>query len=158
MDEHYSGFYLWFYQLIPGSMIAGKPYRIVLIDDVLADRYIFTRSLQAARIPCEVIDFESPVLALEFLDAAGSDESKMPHLIVIDLNMPEMSGRDLIATIRQMPHLDDVPIVLNTAYSPEMTSEVALGIGADYFFIKPVTGLHIREILILLESSLHRSR
>jgi CheY-like chemotaxis protein len=133
-------------------MTSDKSYRIVLIDDVVADRYIFTRSLQAAGIPCDVIDFESPVLALEFLEAAASDESKMPHLIVIDLNMPEMSGRDLIASIRQLPHLDEIPIVLNTAYSPEMTSEVALGIGADYFFVKPVTGLHLREILILLDS------
>lgn len=137
-------------------MTSVKPYRIVLIDDVVEDRFIFTRSLHTAGIPCDVIDFESPVLALEFLEAAEGQNTK-PHLIVVDLNMPEMSGRDLIAAIRQMPHLDNIPIVLNTAYSPEMTSEVALGIGADFFFIKPVTGLHLREIVILLESSTHRS-
>lgn len=121
-----------------------------MIDDIEADMYLFGQRLRLAEIPCEVIDFESPVLALEFLEQAKTEKDKMPDLIVTDLNMPEIGGRDLIATIRQMPHLENIPIVLNTAYSPEITSEVAMGIGADYFFVKPVTGLHIAEIVILL--------
>lgn len=128
------------------------PFRIVLVDDLMDDMYLFRQNLRSAGMPCEVIDFESPVLALEFLERARLEEDKLPDLIVTDLYMPEMGGRDLIAAIRQMPHLEHVPIVLNTAYSPEMTSEVALGIGADFFFIKPVTGLHIKEIAIMLDA------
>jgi CheY-like chemotaxis protein len=134
-------------------MTTHTPHRIVLIDDIETDRYLFTRSLQNAGFDCEVIDFESPVLALEYLEESTSFKNQLPDLIIIDLNMPEMSGRDLIAALRQMPHLVNVPIVLNTAYSPEMTSEIALGIGADYFFVKPVTGLHLREIMILLQAA-----
>lgn len=60
-----------------------------------------------------------------------------PGLVILDVNIPDKSGLEIIRYIRQMPHLKAVPIVVIT--SNDHLKASALDLGAAEFVVKPVT-------------------
>jgi two-component system chemotaxis response regulator CheY len=60
-----------------------------------------------------------------------------PHLIITDVNMPNMNGVDMVRLVREMPHCDSIPILVLTAVGSGIASD-ALEAGANQAMIKPV--------------------
>ncbi len=102
--------------------------RILIIDDDPASTDLIRILL--ASFPAEVISTNLPV---EGIDLARKIK---PDLILLDLWMPEMDGRQVCKTIRRTSF---VPIIILSALdTPEMIAEV-LNAGADDYLVKPVT-------------------
>ena len=72
------------------------------------------------------------VEALEFLKALPVDE--LPDLVLLDLWMPRMNGRELRAELKKTPELSQIPVV---AFTADRASEDVLSIGADDYIAKP---------------------
>jgi two-component system chemotaxis response regulator CheY len=70
----------------------------------------------------------------EGLEAMKKD---CPHLIITDINMPNMNGIDMVRMIREMPHCDSIPILVVTAVGSGIASD-AIAAGANQALIKPV--------------------
>ena len=66
--------------------------KIMIIDDSKIDRYVVEMVIKKTNFASEVIQMESGFEALEYLSGAGSDINKLPGLILLDVNMPEMNG------------------------------------------------------------------
>jgi CheY-like chemotaxis protein len=64
---------------------------------------------------------------------------KKPDLIILDVNMPEVSGLDMIEFLRRRPESKDLPIVMLSSESDDGTIDKALELGADSYILKPVT-------------------
>jgi CheY-like chemotaxis protein len=64
---------------------------------------------------------------------------KKPELLVVDINMPEISGLDLIEFLRRRPEWKDLPIVMLSSEAADTTVEKAMIAGADSYVTKPVT-------------------
>ena len=64
---------------------------------------------------------------------------KMPHLMVVDINMPEVSGLDLIEFLRRRPEWKEMPIVMLSSEASDTMVDKALHYGADAYMTKPVT-------------------
>ena len=63
-----------------------------------------------------------------------------PDLILLDVIMPKMSGWDVLATIKAMPRLQEIPVIIMTASVREGEEDKARAMGADGYLIKPFSG------------------
>ena len=64
---------------------------------------------------------------------------KTPHLIILDVNMPEVSGLDMVEFLRRRPESKELPIVMLSSESTDDMVDKAMKLGADAYIMKPVT-------------------
>jgi len=64
---------------------------------------------------------------------------KKPDLIILDVNMPEVSGLDMIEFLRRRPESKDLPIVMLSSEATDTIVDKALELGADSYVMKPVS-------------------
>jgi len=64
---------------------------------------------------------------------------KKPDLMLVDINMPEVSGLDLIEFLRRRTEWKDLPIVMFSSEAADTMVDKALRLGADTYILKPVT-------------------
>jgi two-component system, OmpR family, response regulator MtrA len=106
--------------------------RIVLIDD---DASLFrpVREL-LADVLGQGLAFEQHQLAIPALYALAS---RRPHLIILDLSLPDLDGLSVLKLLKADPALRDIPVLILTANSHWHTLSVALDAGADAYVFKP---------------------
>ena len=115
----------------------------LVIDDSRAMRLILGRMLRELGI--EVAEAANGRLALDLLDA-GLD----PGVVLVDWNMPEMTGIEFVAAVRQPPYLSTARMVMVTTETEVPQVAQALAAGADEYVMKPFTKESIFEKLQLL--------
>ena len=64
---------------------------------------------------------------------------KMPDLIILDINLPEVSGLDMLEFLRRRPEWKNLPVVMLSSESADSIVDQALELGADSYVMKPVT-------------------
>ena len=85
-------------------------------------------------LDCETTLFFSARSAVQVLLTG-----KKPHLMIVDINMPEVSGLDLIEFLRRRSEWKDMPIVMLSSEAADTMIDKALNSGADSYVTKPVT-------------------
>ncbi|KPV52977.1 chemotaxis protein CheY [Kouleothrix aurantiaca] len=120
-----------------------KPIVILLADDDEDDRILtrdaFAESYVANELRC-VADGEELMEYLQHRGAyADPGSAPRPGLILLDLNMPRLDGREAIQQIRNDPDLRRIPIVVLTTSKAERDIVLTYDLGVNSFIIKPVT-------------------
>ncbi len=114
--------------------MSERPFSLVVEDDPdLAN--IFSEAVNAAGFKTEIV--VNGRLALERLKEIA------PHLVILDMHLPEVSGRDILAYIRNEPRLAKTIVVIATAdalMGEEMRDQ------ADFVLIKPITFGQLRDM------------
>jgi DNA-binding response OmpR family regulator len=115
--------------------MSGSPYQIVLIEDAESDVLLIREALQQAGLPFELHVLGDGEEALDFIGKIDSDETlPQPCLIILDLNLPKVSGVQVLARARQSARCSPVPVlVLTSSDSPKDRSEIAKFAGTQYF-------------------------
>ncbi|MEW2389972.1 response regulator [Streptomyces venezuelae] len=112
----------------------ARPFDVLLVEDDVADAMLIEEALseRGARNLVQVTD---GVAALEHLRTPGTPR---PDLIVLDLNMPRMNGRDLLKVLKADEDLQTIPVVvLTTSTAPEDVTG-AYSSHANAYVTKPV--------------------
>jgi CheY-like chemotaxis protein len=86
---------------------------------------------------------------LEYLYNTNMEDR--PSLIVLDLNMPELDGRQTLKSIKSNPDYKDIPVVIVTTSSNAIDKDVCNKLGASLFLIKPNTYIDWENIVNQLE-------
>jgi chemotaxis family two-component system response regulator Rcp1 len=129
-----------------------KPNRaILLVEDNPADIKITERALRASTIPVELIVVRDGQEAVDYLLRQGEHATNAswrdPDIILLDLNLPRLSGREVLERIRSTPALRPVPvIVLTTSRRHEDVQEVYAA-GANTYIEKPPDFNRFVEVL-----------
>lgn len=85
-------------------------------------------------LDCETTLFFSARSAVQVLLTG-----KKPHLMIVDINMPEVSGLDLIEFLRRRSEWKNMPVVMLSSETADTMIDKALSSGADSYVTKPVT-------------------
>ncbi len=84
----------------------------------------------------ESIGYE-PLIAIDGPSALATAQSESPDLIILDVNMPGMSGFEVCATLKADPKMSDIPVLMLTAQSDVDSRVTGLGLGAEDYLPKP---------------------
>jgi two-component system chemotaxis response regulator CheY len=115
----------------------------LVIDDSRAMRLILSRMLRELGLEVEE--------AADGLDALAAIEGGMsPELMLVDWNMPRMTGIEFVAAVRQPPFSSNARLVMVTTETEVAQVLRALEAGADEYVMKPFTKDSIFEKLQLL--------
>ncbi|MFZ5819046.1 MAG: response regulator [Chloroflexota bacterium] len=94
---------------------------------------------KAIRLMVELLDCQ----ATGFLNARSAAQAllagRRPDLLLLDINMPEVTGLDLLEFLRRRPEWKELPIVMLSSEAADVTVDKALEMGADGYVMKPVT-------------------
>jgi len=102
---------------------------------------------KAIRMMLELLDCQ----ATGFLNARAAAQALLtgqrPDLMLLDINMPEVTGLDLLEFLRRRPEWKELPIVMLSSEAADVTVDRALEMGADGYVMKPVTIEEIEKAL-----------
>jgi CheY-like chemotaxis protein len=122
--------------------VPTRPLTILLADDDEEDRDLARDALQDSRLVNEmkfVVDGQD---LLDYLRHEGrwtEENSPRPGIILLDLNMPKMDGREALAEIKADASLRRIPIVVLTTSKDESDVLSTYDLGVSSFITKPVT-------------------
>jgi two-component system response regulator len=121
-----------------------RPITILLADDDEDDRELTRDALQDSRLADEmrfVVDGQDLIdyLRREGRYSALASDTPRPGIILLDLNMPRMDGREALAEIKADESLKEIPVVVLTTSKDEGDVQRTYALGANSFITKPVT-------------------
>ncbi|MFC8455281.1 response regulator [Kitasatospora sp. NPDC057223] len=116
------------------TRVPGRPYRVLLVEDDPADAMLITEALEE-KAQREIVRVVNGEAALTYLRAA---ENPVPDLIVLDLNMPRMDGRELLDVIKVDEDLKSIPVVVLTTSAAPHDVSGAYRRYANAYVTKPV--------------------
>ncbi|PYE48688.1 response regulator [Deinococcus yavapaiensis] len=112
---------------------------ILLVEDNVTDVVLTREVFAEASVPNEVHVARDGVEALSFLRREGSyEESPTPDVILLDINMPRMSGLEFLATLKNDPQLRHIPVIMLTTSAAERDVERSYELHANAYITKPV--------------------
>ena len=104
--------------------------------------------LMLKMLDCEVLSFHNARSVAQKLLTA-----KPPQLLILDINMPEVSGLDLLEFLRRRPEWKELPILMLSSEAADSTVDKALQLGADAYIMKPAT---LEELEKAMEISIQK--
>ena len=116
-----------------------KQIHILLVEDNEGDIILTREALLDAKINNQVSVVRDGEQAINFLnDAAKTDVTLLPDLILLDINLPKIDGKEVLLYIKNDPAFKKIPVVMLTTSSSEMDVNDAYNNHANYFITKPV--------------------
>ena len=129
-----------------------KPANVLLVEDNPDDVELTLEALKDSKIRMEIDVVSDGLSAMSFLRGDGEYTHKpRPDLILLDLNLPLMDGREVLKEIRKDPNLTDIPIVILTTSEDEEDVLKAYELHANCYITKPVDFLQFAEIIKKIE-------
>jgi len=117
-----------------------KPATILLVEDDLGDQKLITVSLRNQKLGNEVHIASSGEEAMEFLYQRGkySDGAPQPDLILLDLNMPGMGGKEFLRQMKEDEKMRSIPVVILTSSDSDADIFDTYNLHASGYIKKPV--------------------
>ena len=113
----------------------SSPVRITLIEDNDPDVLLIREALHHEAIPFHLTRFEDGEIAREAFERPAEDG---PDLIILDLNLPKVSGLELLPAIRANPDYAPVPVMILTSSHSPYDRQQAMELGATSYVTKPI--------------------
>jgi CheY-like chemotaxis protein len=133
-----------------------EPITIVIADDDADDRLMAKEALEECRLANDIDFVEDGVELMDYLRANGkyaaAGTRKKPGLIILDLNMPKMDGREALREIKADPSLRRIPVVVMTTSKAEEDIYRTYDLGVNSFITKPVTFDGLVSVMRILGS------
>jgi len=122
---------------------------ILLVEDDPADQKLIKMSLSREKIINEIHIANNGEEALEYLQRSknGDDETPMPDLILLDLNMPRMNGKEFLKIMRSDDELGSIPVVVLTTSDSDKDILQSYKLQAAGYIKKPVSLQEFQDVI-----------
>ena len=111
-----------------------KQLPIIYVEDSFGDAELLSRALLQMRPQSKLAHFMDGVSAQEYLRSL-LESGELPEVVMVDVNLPRMNGKELILWIREQPQLAKLPVIALSGQ--KVTEEELTAVGADLFIPKP---------------------
>ena len=113
---------------------------VLLVEDNPADANLVKEAFAEEQIDSTLQVVRDGATAIEFLDRVDADHSaQRPDLVLLDLNLPKISGEDVLKRIRVSPRCTDTKVLIISSSDLGSDRERVMGLGATAYFRKPST-------------------
>lgn len=130
----------------------GKPLEILLVEDSPGDIRLTREAFSEARIPNNLHVTTDGEQAIAFLHRNGPfTASPRPDLILLDLNLPRKSGREVLREIKSDPAYRRIPVVVLTTSQNADDISAVYDLAANCYIAKPVDLDRFLEVARLIE-------
>ena len=130
----------------------GRGITLLLIEDGEADQQLVTRALRRAKIKTNLHIVDNGEDGLAFLRGDGEHkDSPRPDLILLDLNLPRIDGKQVLREIRADEKLKEIPVVMLTTSAEERDIIESYRLGVNAYITKPVEVQDFMESVQKLE-------
>jgi chemotaxis family two-component system response regulator Rcp1 len=130
----------------------GRPARILLVEDSVADAKLFGLALEESGSTSEVMRAEDGDDALRKLTAILNGDLPRPDVVVLDINLPRANGFDVLRRIKGDPDLRTLPVVIFSTSRAEVDVAAAYACGASSYVVKPVDLHRFMDVVRSIES------
>ena len=120
-------------------MNAHQTVTIVMIEDDEGHARLIEKNIRRAGINNDIVHFVDGTSALDHLfNAAEGPRHNGPALVLLDLNLPDMSGTSILEKIKQDEHLHRTPVVVLTTTDDKVEIDRCYDLGCNVYITKPV--------------------
>lgn len=124
---------------MPSAESSSRPMHILLIEDNPADVELTRQCFRESRITNEIHAAHNADAAFAYLRHAGQfANAPRPDLVLLDLNLPGIDGREILARIKRDPELQMIPVVVLTTSDADSDVREAYRLQANSYLRKPV--------------------
>ena len=119
----------------------AKPVSIVMVEDDDGHARLIERNIRRAGVNNEIIAFKDGTSALAYLlgaDGSGTESAARSLLILLDLNLPDMTGVDILTKVKSNAHLKRSPVIVLTTTDDQREIKRCYDLGANVYITKPV--------------------
>jgi len=118
-----------------------NPVTIIMVEDDEGHARLIERNIRRSGVNNEIIPFSNGTEALDYL--FGTDGSGLKHkgkalLILLDLNLPDMTGIDILRRVKENKYLKSAPVVILTTTDDSQEIKRCYELGCNVYITKPV--------------------
>ncbi|AZB55082.1 response regulator [Cereibacter sphaeroides] len=119
----------------------GREVTIVMVEDDEGHARLIEKNIRRAGVHNEVVPFVNGGDALDYIlgpDRTGNEMADRYLLVLLDLNLPDMTGIDILEKIKTNPNVKHLPVVILTTTDDEREIKRCYDLGANVYITKPV--------------------
>jgi CheY-like chemotaxis protein len=128
------------------------PITVLMVEDDPDDVYLTQEALRSSRLRVNLHVADDGVEAMKYLRREGHVHGRRPNLILLDLNLPRMGGREVLTEIKEDPTLTDIPVVILTTSKAEEDIAASYRRHANCYISKPVDIEQFRVVVASIEN------
>jgi len=116
-----------------------QPVNIIMIEDDDGHARLIERNIRRAGISNTIHHFTDGTSALEFIfNGVDGPVQNGPAMVLLDLNLPDMSGTDILTRIKSVEKLKRTPVVVLTTTDDKVEIQRCYDLGCNVYITKPV--------------------
>jgi CheY-like chemotaxis protein len=122
-------------------MTNATPVTIVMIEDDEGHARLIEKNIRRAGVNNEIVAFTDGTSALKYLlgaDGSGENNQGKQLLVLLDLNLPDMTGVDILEKVKGNEHTRRSPVVVLTTTDDQREIQRCYDLGANVYITKPV--------------------
>jgi len=120
---------------------------LLLVDDDEDDCFLFREVLTEVDSSIQLVNAQNGKEALQML---WKENAVLPDLILLDLNMPKMDGKQCLDELKKDERLSQIPVFIYTTSSQSKDIEYTLQLGAECFITKPSSARDLQTLLAII--------
>jgi CheY-like chemotaxis protein len=123
------------------SKMSERPVEIVMVEDDEGHARLIEKNIRRAGVYNKIMPFANGTEAVTFLfgaDGSGLVNKGRPLLILLDLNLPDMTGVDILKRVKTNEHLKPIPVVVLTTTDDAVEIQRCYDLGCNVYITKPV--------------------
>src|SRR5260370_7042342 len=118
----------------------STPVTIIMIEDDDGHARLIERNIRRSGVNNDIIPFTNGTAAVDYLfgsDGTGIDRRGQALLILLDLNLPDMTGIDILRRVKESKYLKYAPVVVLTTTDDSLEIKRYHHLGCTYYILQP---------------------
>lgn len=125
-----------------------KAFEILLLEDEPADAYLVQLAIRESKINANISHLQDGREGLDYLRCLPPyTTTTPPDLILLDINMPRVNGREFLSNVKMDAQLKNIPVVILTTSDVERDINMSYRLGACGYITKPVEFSQLIDVM-----------
>ncbi|MCM8528903.1 MAG: response regulator [Lentisphaeraceae bacterium] len=132
---------------------SARPIEILLVEDNPGDVFLTKKAFETSKLANHLVVAPDGEVALKMLKKEDEYEAQpTPDIILLDLNLPKVDGKEVLEAIKEDEKLRKIPVVILTSSNAEKDILMSYELHANSYIVKPVDFSNFLDIVNSIES------